>query len=501
MRIFLAFLMVSGLIRISAEVTLNEIFSDHMVLQRGVPVKIYGMAKNGEKITVEIAGKKASATAQDERWEVRLEALSAGGPHKLIVKGKNTIRVNDVLIGDVWICGGQSNMAFTLARSRHGEDETKKAKYEKIRLVSIPRNTEPDKKPELEGWQVCSPETAKNFSAVGYYFGVNIHKNHKVPVGLISCNYGGSSAETWMPRDRLAAHESLAPITEFWNEIEKNYPEKLKAWEKKREEFRKAQRAERKKTAKGGKKPQKKRGPRKPPGPNSNRFPGILHTTMLGRVIPFTIRGAIWYQGESNANGFPELYRKLFPAMIGSWRRAWGLGNFPFLFVQLPGFKGTNNPEAWPLLRESQLETVQKTRNTGMAISLELGEKDDIHPKHKRPVGKRLALLAGVLSYGKEGISSGPLYKISEVKKGKIIVSFDHTGKGLILKGKKSFQVCGEDKKFVDADVKIKGNRLEIWNKKIKKPVAARYAWGNFPEVTLWNKDGIPASPFRTDPD
>jgi len=484
---------------VSADVRMPSIFGDNMVLQRGTALPIWGWAEPGEKITVEIAKQSATATAdQSGRWMVKLKPLSAGGPHELIVSGRNRLVFRNVMVGEVWICSGQSNMEWPVAASLNGSQEQAAANYPLIRLFTVKHkvSTTPQQDPEGK-WDVCSPQTVGGFSGVGYFFGREIHKRLGVPVGLIQSAWGGTPAEAWTSKSVLEADPELKPIVERWDQALAQYPTAVERYKQQLADWEKSAAQAREK---GEPEPKK---PNPPEDPKTNPWlPAGLYNGMICPLIPFAIRGVIWYQGESNADRAYQ-YRRLFPAMIKCWRKAWGK-EFPFLFVQLANFmeaKPEPVDDAWAELREAQLMTLSLPK-TGMAVAIDIGEANDIHPKNKQDVGLRLALAAMKVAYGRNLVHSGPIYKSMKVEGNKIRLWFDNVGSGLVAKGDgvlKGFAIAGEDRKFVWAEAKIEGNTVVVWSEKVPKPVAVRYGWSCNPVCNLYNAEGLPASPFRTD--
>lgn len=464
---------------VQASIILPGLFTDHMVLQRDIALPVWGSAQPGEIVTVTIGDRKASAQADENgRWRVRLDPLPAGGPLEMTIKGSNTITLKDVLVGEVWVCSGQSNMGWTVNRSANATEEIAAAGNPKIRLFDVPRRMAIEPQTFLGGqWEVCSPETAGTFSAVGYFFGRELQKAIDVPVGLINSSWGGTPAESWTPRHALEADPDYKPIFERW--------EQLKArWQ-----------AESQPASSPTTRPQL--DPRTSP-----QRPMVLYNGMIQPLVPYAIRGAIWYQGESNAARAYQ-YRKLFPTMIRSWREAWGQDDFPFLFVQLANFKaGQKAPysSAWAELREAQTMTLSLPK-TGMAVTIDIGDPKDIHPINKQDVGKRLALAARAIVHGEKIPYSGPIYEAMAVEGGKIRLRYKHTDGGLVAKNGalKGFGIAGADQKFVDAEAAVDGDSIVVSSEKVASPVAVRYAWGDAPECNLYNGAGLPASPFRTD--
>jgi sialate O-acetylesterase len=469
-----------------AAVKPNPLFSDNAVLQRGMDVPVWGTADPDEKVTVSIQGQEATATAdKDGKWMVRLKPLKEGGPYELKISGSNTVELKNILVGEVWVCSGQSNMEWPLTLAANGKEAIADSKNPQIRLFhvqwkvgfqpvsEVARSKDVDKiKPQDRRgvWQECTPETVPNFSAVAYFFGRDLQKDLNVPVGLIESNWGGTVAEAWTTRQALEVQPSLTyMLKRFDAEMEKSKSDEALA--------------------------KKMRG-------NPNQ-PTVLFNGMIAPLQPYAIKGAIWYQGESNAGRAYE-YRTLFPTMIERWRKTWGEGDFPFLFVQLaPWQKIVQQPadSAWAELRDAQFMTTQKLKSAAMAVITDVGNEKDIHPRKKEPVGHRLELAALALAYHKDVEYSGPVYESMKKEGDKIILSFTHTDGGLEAKGGElqGFAVAGPDHKFVNAQAKIEGDKVVVWSPEVSSPEAVRYGWANYPVVNLWNKAGLPATPFRTD--
>jgi sialate O-acetylesterase len=499
-----------------ADVKPHAVFTDGMVLQRGMECPIWGTADPGEKFSVGLKLDKPGVVGEygvgaladkDGKWKVVLEVPSkyAGGPYMLFFRGEKTVTIKDVYIGDVWICSGQSNMEWPLSRTHNAEESIKNAKNPKIRLFTVPKNTSDKPLTGFKGdpkWKECNPDTVKNFSAVGYFFGRDLQKALDVPIGLIHTSWGGTLAEAWTTRSALEKSPELQGMIEKHDNgtvaARANYEKALKKYE---EDLAKHKEAVAKAKEEGKDPP---RPPRRPVDPARNpNQPCVLYNAMIHPLQPYAIKGAIWYQGESNA-GRAYQYRTLFPAMIESWRTTWKQGNFPFLFVQLAPWKEiVSEPQEsdWAELREAQLLTSLHCKHTGMAVITDVGDPKDIHPRKKEPVGARLALAARAIAYGQKIEYSGPLYDKMTVKDGKAVLHFKHSGKGLEAKeGPLSgFTIAGPDKKFHNAKAEIQGDTVLVWCEAVTEPIAVRYGWANCPVVNLWNKDGLPASPFRTD--
>jgi sialate O-acetylesterase len=479
----------------NADVKLPSLFSDGMVLQREKPIAIWGWADDDEKVSVQLGNEEASTQARDGRWKVLLPKMKAGGPLKLKVQGKNQIELSNVLVGEVWICSGQSNMEWPLRLSFEPQTAIEKAGNSKIRLLTVPKLKANEPVQDIQArWVECAPNTVSNFSAVAYFFGRDLQKSLGIPIGLIHTSWGGSPAEVWM-RESILAENPL-----YKTEILDAYGDQLKWSEaeiKKWESEKTAAEAE-------GRKFTRNR-------PWLPWKPAELYNGMIAPLLPYTIRGAIWYQGESNA-GRAWQYRMLFADMISNWRLDFGQGDFPFLLVQLAPWDRNKKREIlditkepgesdWAELREAQLLATKVLPNVGMAVITDVGDKDDIHPTKKEPVGARLALAARKIAYGEKIVASGPTYRSLEIDGDKAIIRFDDTGRGLeahggILQG---FTIAGADRKFVWANAEIKGDTVIVSSPSVPEPVAVRYGWSDYPVVNLFNKNGFPASPFRTD--
>jgi sialate O-acetylesterase len=489
-----------------AEVRLANVFSENMVLQRDMPVPVWGWASPGEKVTVAFAAQKAECVAGDDgRWSVTLDALQASDqPAELTAQGKNTVRIGNVLVGEVWVCSGQSNMQWSVSASNDSKAEIADASnYPKIRLLTVPNITSDKPLNDITAtWVVCDSRTSGGFSAVGYFFGRTLHKHLGVPVGLIDSSWGGTPAEAWTSREALDRVPYLKADAEGWDarvaafkpeDAEKKYQSQLALWRGA------VKRAERR-----GKQPPGKPGR---PGPGSSPHrPAALYNGMIAPIVPFAMRGAIWYQGESNA-GRAWRYGTLFPTMITDWRTRWGQGDFPFLFVQLANFMAVQTEPSqdsanWPFLREAQMRALELP-NVGVASAIDIGDEKSIHPTNKQEVGRRLALAAGSIAHGETLVFSGPIYEAGsmEVRDGKALVGFQHVGGGLKAKGEalKGFAIAGEDKAWVWAEAKIEGDHVAVWSDAVPSPAAVRYSWANNPIGNLYNAEGLPASPFRTD--
>jgi sialate O-acetylesterase len=499
-------LSASALTSAHADVRLPKILSDHMVLQAGKPSKIWGWADAGEKVTVSIAGKSASATADAQgKWAVSLEIPASKTPLEMSVSGKNSLKISDVLIGEVWICSGQSNMEWSVKQADNPTEEAAAANYPLIRHFKVTKTPASTPQDDLPGaWVVCTPETVGDFSAVGYFFGRELHKKlGGSAIGLIGSNWGGTPAEAWASRASLEADPSLKPLLERWDQQVATYdPAKAQ------EAYEKAKAAWT--TQAAAAKAEGKPAPRQPNPPvapeKSPNRPANLYNGMIAPLLPLSVKGAIWYQGESNVSRAQQ-YKTIFPLMIQNWRTDFKHPDLPFYFVQIAPYrynKTNPNADTTPCaeLWEAQLETLKKVPHTGMAVTMDVGNLDNIHPTNKQDVGHRLALWALTKDYGVKGLTySGPLYKGAKIEGDKVRISFEH-GQG--LKSKDStplsfFTIAGEDKVFSPAEAAIEGNTLVVSSKAVAKPVAVRFAWQEDALPNLVNGENLPASPFRTD--
>ncbi|MEN6405272.1 MAG: sialate O-acetylesterase [Thermoguttaceae bacterium] len=487
-----------------AALELPKIFGDHMVLQQGQPVPVWGSGNTGDEVTVSIAGQTVKTEVDDNgRWSVTLAKLEVGEkPLEMTVKTSagDTITYKDVLVGEVWLCSGQSNMRRGVIASENGKREVAAAQFPQIRLITVPNVGTQEPQSNFSGeWVACSPQTISKFSAVGYFFGRMIHQELKTPVGLIDCSWSGSACESWINRSALESDPEYRDLLAKWDELMKTYdPQKAeKEWQDKKAEWQR-QVTDAKAS---GKTPPKE--PAKPNDPRTgNVRPANCYNGMLLPLKPFAIRGVIWYQGEANI-GRPDQYRHLFPLLIRQWREEWGQGDFPFGFVQIAPYRYKNqNPTKCAELWEAQTMTLQTSPNTGMAVTMDIGDIHNIHPKNKQEVGRRLGLWALANVYGRSLVYSGPLYKSMAVEGDKIRVRFDHVGGGLVAKDGKplaEFTIAGEDQRFEPATAVIDGDAVVVHSDNVAKPVAVRFAWRDTALPNLANKEGLPAASFRTD--
>jgi sialate O-acetylesterase len=634
----------------SADVTLPALISDGMVLQQKTPVRIWGWAAEGERVTVALRGQSATAETRGGRWSVTLKPLDAGGPHDMTVTGRDSRVVKDVYVGEVWVCSGQSNMEWPLSRAHDPSEDIEAPADPSLRMFTVSRQIAEAPKADVAGgrWEGATRETRGRFSAVGYYFGRALRASRRVPIGLIHTSWGGTPAEAWTPRAALRewgmpdsafaalappsaaakeayerslavwtaagrpegtfddpgppalakawaspqartndwrtttlprAWEGIAPDLQVdggvWFRREVNVPDKWAGrdldlhlgaiddfdttyfdgapvgatgvetpsfWSAPRR-YRipaAAARAGRHTIAvrvwdRGGEggfmgpanemwilpvgaaaserlsiagdwrfKPERTRPSMpNPPGLNQN-LPSVLYNGMVAPLVPYAIKGATWYQGEANT-GRSSQYRSLLEAMIQSWRREWQIEKFPFLIVQLAPYmaiKAEPEESNWAALREAQVEVARELPQVGVTVITDVGDEKDIHPTKKKPVGERLALAARKLAYGENIVAFGPTFRSAAVERGKIVVSFENVGKGLVMRGERltGFAIAGSDEKFVNADAAIVDQRVVVSSPKVASPAYVRFGWANYPVVNLWNADGLPAVPFRTDP-
>jgi len=477
-----------------AAVKLPAIIADNMILQQNTNVHLWGWANAGETVTVTTGWNKKPVTVvagTDGKWMVTVKTTKAGGPYNIRFAGTNTLEVNNVLLGEVWLASGQSNMEFFMRKMSGGytgvlnyEEEIKAADYPMIRTIDIPNKVADEPQQDFTGvWKVCSPQTADTFSAVAYYFARAIHKATGYPIGIVNATWGGTPAESWTRKEILEGDSSLQVILDRYKKQCDEYPA---AYEKFKAELDKWK-ADTSKT--------KPAAPREPMGPRHSNSPYKLYNGMIAPVLSYTMKGFIWYQGEGNA-GRAAQYHRLFPAMIANWRNDFHNEKMPFYFVQISPHRSQN-----PEIREAQLYTLRHVAHTGMVVTTDNGDSLDIHPRNKKLVGERLALWALKNDYGKKDLEpSGPLYKSMKQEGNKIRISFDDAD-GLVAKDGdlKEFTIAAADENFVPAKAVIEGNTVVVWSDAVSSPVAVRFAWKTVPWPNLYNKADLPASPFRTD--
>jgi sialate O-acetylesterase len=499
--ILLVFMILVG--NALADVRLPKLIADHMVLQRGIPLTVWGWADPGEQVTVSIANQIVKTSADPGgKWKVGLQALAAGGPLGMTVAGKNRIEVSDILVGDVWVCCGQSNMEMPVGNLYRPKvypgvtdfrAELARADHPGIRLFLPDHQTSLAPKEDLPGtgWQVCTPETVARFSAVGYFFARHLNSRMNVPVGMIQAAKSSTTAEAWTSPEGLRT---------------------LPSWSRRLEKHAGA-------AAKPSPAPTDQQLPQESDNPTAPSTvevpfgtPGGLFDGMIAPVTPFAIKGVIFYQGENNAKD-PKGYGTLFPALIRSWRQAWGQGDFPFLFVQLAAYggkpKAPREDRGWAAQREAQTAGLKEPK-TGMAVTIDIGSERLIHPPDKQEVGRRLGLLAQAIAYGQNVEASGPVLRSMTIEGGKVRLKFDNAAGGLVARpfeqGKPKitvtkltgFTVAGSDKVHHWADAEIVGDEVIVSSPVVPMPVSVRYAWAGNPDCNLFNKANLPAAPFRS---
>ena len=435
-----------------ADVKPNSLFSDNTVLQRDMQVPVWGTADNGERVTVSIAGQSASTVARNGKWMVRLQPMQAGGPYTMVITGKSTIEIKNVLVGEVWVCSGQSNMEWPVCWSEGGEEVMKTFTDPQMHIMETPRiHSETPLADAGVKWKEISTESLRWYSGIGFFFGRYLRNALNVPVGLIDASLGGTRIEAWTRIEALP--EDFQKADPYWK-------------------------------------------------PHNQA--GVLYNAHIAPVIPFAIRGVIWYQGESNAERYTYQYRELFPGMIKNWREDWGQGDFPFLFVQIAPFGDlVDQPgeSPWAEIREAQLLTSESVKNTAMTVITDAGHPKQVHPAQKDIVAQRLSLAARAIVYGEKVAYQGPSYRAISIKGDRAVLEFDNIGSGLLAKDGDltGFAICGDDHKYVNATATIQRNKVVVHSPNIAKPIAVRYGWAECPIVNLYNKEGFPASPFRTD--
>jgi sialate O-acetylesterase len=493
-----------GVTSAAADVKLPALIADNMVLQQGRQVAIWGTADAGEQVTVTLGEQKQTATADSSgQWKVLLGPLTAGGPWEMTVAGKNTITIHNVLAGEVWVCAGQSNMEMAVKNDpprawggvMNADQEAAAGNFPMIHLFTVAHALSSQPQSDVKGqWVVASPQTVGDFSAAGYFFGRDLHRALKVPVGVIASSWGGTPVEGWTSGAALQADPEFKPLVDSWSQKIAEFPHLLETYQR---DLAEAEKSSEEAEAKGKPAvtlPAVPRDPRSDPWRTAGLWNG-----MIAPLTSYAIAGTIWYQGEANAR-YAYQYRKLFATMIQDWRRAWGEPDAAFLFVQLASYGLVTPPSDWAVLRESQAKTLALP-NTGMAVAADIGDSQNIHPKNKQEVGRRLALAAEAVTYGRKVEYSGPVFESLHTEKGTLRLQFGHLGGGLAMHGAKltGFLVAGDDQKFVAADAKIEGKTVVVSSRQVPNPVAARYAWADDPQCSLYNKAGLPAPPFRSD--
>jgi sialate O-acetylesterase len=495
-----------------AELKVPHFFSDHMILQRERAAAIWGKTDVGAEVSVSFKGKSASAKAgADGKWRAQIEtgAADASGAVLTISAGKDKVEIQDVLVGEVWFASGQSNMFYTMERSPAYAGLVAESNHPGLRMFNAPLVTAEANQEDIEGtWKAATPQTVPDYSAVAFFFARKLHLELGVPVGVIKSAWGGKPVETFTSREALNTLPGTKALVDAMLKDEASYDQTKSdaAYATKLEQWKATMAA-----AKGKSAEERKRLPKKPDAPKrpllTEGKPGVLYAAMIHPFVGYTMRGAIWYQGEGNARPGAVPYDQTLPLMIKDWRKRWA-DEFSFYYVQLASFHAPSTepgtPDSWALTQDRMRLVLATTPKTGMAITNDVGEANDIHPKNKKDPGERLARWALAKDYGKELIYSGPLFKSSKVKDGAIRVTFEQSGAGLKSRdggALKRFEIAGADKKWKWADAKVDGqDAVIVSSAEVKQPVAVRYAWAANPEgANLINSDGLPASVFRTD--
>jgi sialate O-acetylesterase len=502
LRIAFYFALASNLLSLAhAQISVPRLLSSHMVIQRDLPVHVWGMAAPGEQVSVTFRGQTRSIAAGElGRWSVYLPPGAAGGPFSMTIEGApvssaggpaaaQTLTLDDVLVGDVWVASGQSNMEFLMHQAATADQDLPHADNSHLRLLVVKKSASlyPKGDIDTDGWAASTPDSARDFSAVAWYFAREIEKREHVPVGVIDSTWGGTPAEAWTRLEALGEDGALMPMLASWGRMTEREPG-AQLLEKNKQRLIDEARA------------QGKPAPVFPWVPQLESWgPGMLWNGMIAPLTPLPIRGVIWYQGESNSVlDRAPLYGRVFRTLIEDWRREWGVGDFPFLYVQISNFKSTP-AEDWALLRDQQLKTLE-LRNTAMAVTIDIGNPDNVHPTDKVDVGLRLARAARALSYGETVEYSGPLFRQATPEGAAMRVWFDHA-EGLNAKGGTvtGLEVAGADGKFVPATATIDGVALLVSSPEVAAPSFVRYGWANSPDCNLFNGEGLPASPFTSD--
>ena len=488
-----------------ADVVLAPLFRDGAVLQQSKPVPVWGRAVSGEKVTVAFGGQTVGATAgADGRWTVVLAPLAASAQGAdLVVRGQNTVTVHDVVVGEVWLCSGQSNMEWPVERAQDAAMEIAAAHYPLIRQIQIQQTVADTPRETVGGeWQAASPATVGKFTAVGYFFARDLFQKLGVPIGIVHSSWGGTPVESWLSPAALASNPAFQVVGERWRENLAGYPANKAAYDTALAGWTKAEAAAQAQgTAAHAAFLKRQPRPRAPRGPGDSWTPAGLFNGMINPLLPYALRGALWYQGESNSER-PSEYRALFAALITGWRAHFGQGDFPFYWVSLANYKMPSDPTgvAFAFLREAQAQALALP-NTGQALAIDIGNPDNIHPTNKQEVGRRLALIAKARIYHIPCDWSGPVFAGATPERGAMRVRFAHDEGGLVAHDRpvQSLEIAGADRKFHPAQGRIEGAMLVVSAREVPAPVAVRYAWKNAPEANLFNGAGLPTTPFRSD--
>jgi sialate O-acetylesterase len=485
-------------------VVLPSFFSDHMVLQRQMKIPVWGTADPGESVTVTLNDQKSDAVADANGvWKTTLPAMEAGGPYTMTVAGSDTTTINDVLIGEVWLFAGQSNMEWGTGYVINHDQEIPAANFPQIRLCQVPHTVKDQPATDVPtSWAPCTPESVFKFSAVAYFTGRDLYKKLNVPIGLIQVTWSGTDIEGWMPHEALLSDPDFKPQQDRWDQVLKAYPQAKADFDAKLPDLTKAWQ-DATARAKAANKPLPPE-PRPPEGPGSRYTPGGIFNGAVFPLAPYALRGMVWYQGENNT-AWAFLYRKQLKALINSWRQLWNEGDVPFIVIQLPSAVPLppTTTARWAEIRESQAKALELP-NTGLVVTIDLGDPDhheNLHPKNKQDVGLRTALVAEQLAYVGDAVASGPVFKNATVMNDSIRVQFDNAS-GLKTKDGgpvKGFEIAGDDKKYVPATATIDGDSVVLHADAVQSPQTVRYDWANYPDGNLYNDSNLPALPFRTD--
>lgn len=483
-----------------ADVELPQIFSDHMVLQQEQHNPIWGKATPGENIAISFNNKQYETTANAQGdWRVKLAPAPAGGPYQIEIQGQNSISFNDVLVGEVWLCSGQSNMEWKVKYINHGDIEVLSANFPDIRIASMPRVGVNEPQFDINTqWQSTTPQTVGDFSSICYFYGRRLHQTLGVPIGLIKNSWGGTPIEAWIPRKELEQSKDYPELLAHWDKLAAKFDPEV--YQQQLTEYKSNTKAW---IAAGKPKNQKPRGPRNVVG--GGHRPASIFNGVVNPTVGYGIRGVIWYQGETNSKRGYQ-YRSLFPLLIKTWRERWGQGEFPFYWAQLADFKKEvttpSKYSQWAELREAQTMTLS-IPNTGQAVLIDLGEGRNIHPGKKQDVAHRLVRHPLAKIYGYPLTADSPMYRSMATKNSQIIITLDNVTRQLYSYDTHSvqgFYIAGKDQRFVAANAKIIGkNKIAVYSDDVQNPVAVRYGWEDNPVVNLYDKGGLPVTPFRTD--
>ena len=500
-KVFFTLLIVFFSVFLDSKVVVSSLFSDHGVIQRGTPIKVWGWANPSEKIAVDFVGKTLETVADSKgNWSVTFPAQKVGDPKTLKITGENTLVIKDLLFGEVWVASGQSNMEWSLKKIIDGDLEPLLANDPQLRILKVNNRGSQTPQKDIDGyWTLTNEDSVKDFSAVGYYFARDLRRALGVPVGLIVNARGGSAAEAWVPRENLESDSRYYTYLNLYDRIVANYNHEVSiAVFKKKLAHWKTLFAKAKKTGKFSPRKPKHTDPR-----YSQLRPANLWNSRIYPLLNYGIKGVIWYQGETNTNKNRSYdYRYLLPMLIKTWRDHWGIGKFPFYWSQLTNFdkkEESQGVNSWAEMRESMTLTKQSVANTGQAVTTDLGEAKDIHPRRKLEVARRLLRWALAKDYGYDLLCQSPEFLKYNVQTNKVLIILDQTVKTLGLKDVLGFSVAGKDQKFIPAKAKISGKHVIVWHEDIPNPIAVRYNWGNNPEGNVISHIDLPLTPFRTD--